>query len=929
MLRDFNTLQSRLLAGFLIPLTMAVFAGVVVVFLLRDIINAQESVARSKEILIKGYSVKANLEAMLAAKRGYHLLNDPELRRRYDHYSSLYLSDLEALGELVNGNDEHSAQIQQIQKRSLRRRHLAEEDFRLFEENRKDPNLPFPKDFWAKLHLSEIVKLSQEISSMVDEVIRQEEETLADREQTTKRKVNWGIWTISGTLLIALVAAVVIPWYLARTITRPVENLSQATRNLQQGTFTTITPQGPHEVVRLIRYFNMMGMALSERETMLRTAERRYQGLLGSFHNLLWSMNTEGQMGEDFAGWTGYTGQTAEQVQGEGWLSAIHPDDRERVTQAWRKALSSGEAFEEECRIRRHDREYRSFNCRCVPIHGSGKSILEWVCACTDITERKREELLRREKEAAESSSRAKSQFLARMSHELRTPLNAVIGMSKMLATQRFGPLTEKQADYNKDIIHAGEHLLALINDVLDLSRVEAGHLQIQPEKVRVRNVMEDLLATIRPLAEHKHQTLRHHIPEDDRDLLIDRGRFKQILFNLLSNAVKFTPETGSIEVRVDWVAQPHAQAATCTSDVAGGLRVEVEDTGPGIPFEDQEKIWEEFHQTKDRDRTIEGTGLGLSLVQKLTALLGGEVWLRSEPGKGSCFFVVVPVNYQGPAREAPESKREEPVTPVLGPRHKAEVLIIEDHEATNTLFADWLQDAGLKPSSAYNGADGLEMARRIRPGLILLDLRLPQVDGWQVLHELKNDPATSDIPVIIISVLDKGEISGSLEILDWFVKPLDQEHFLRRLRVSYAELFQGPRPLTALIVDDDPTYQKLLRELLVDEGIEVVQARNGREALEWLRDRIPDLLVVDLVMPEMDGFTLVERVRAEPRLRSVPIMIVTSKEINNEDWERLNGSIQSLMSKNRLTQDLFSQRLMRMGLIESDDESSARCPDN
>jgi CheY-like chemotaxis protein len=439
---------------------------------------------------------------------------------------------------------------------------------------------------------------------------------------------------------------------------------------------------------------------------------------------------------------------------------------------------------------------------------------------------------------------------------------------------------------------------------------------------------MEDLLATIRPLAEHKHQALRHHIPEDDRELLIDRGRFKQVLFNLLSNAVKFTPEQGSIEVRADWVAQPHAQAAACTSDVAGGLRVEVEDNGPGIPIEDQEKIWQEFHQTRDRDRTIEGTGLGLSLTKKLTALLGGEVWLRSEPGKGSCFFVVVPVEYVGPIHEAPVPKEPGPVTPVRKPRHKAEVLIIEDHEPTNTLFADWLRDAGLKPASAYNGAEGLEVARRLRPGLILLDLRLPKVDGWQVLHELKNDPVTSDIPVIIISVLDKGEISGSPEVLDWFVKPLDQEHFLRRLRVNYAELFQRPRPLTALIVDDDSAYRKLLSDLLVAEGMEVGESGNGREALVWLEVKVPDLLVVDLVMPEMDGFTLVEAVRADPRLRNVPIVIVTCKEINDEDWGRLNGTIQSLMSKNRLTQELFSQRLVRMGLLDPPDGPDNQGPE-
>jgi len=454
------------------------------------------------------------------------------------------------------------------------------------------------------------------------------------------------LWVVALTLATAVVLSILIPLRLYRSIVAPLQRLSEATDELRKGTFTTLTPTGPTELAVLASYFNMMGLALSERDTMLRTAERRYQGLLGSFNNLLWSAGPDGNFNGDFAGWLSYTGQREDDLRNDGWFQAIHADDRDRIQDEWRKAMQSSTPFTGTCRIRRHDNVYRLFSCRCVPIFNQN-TLLEWVCACTDITEREEQERLRREKDAAEAASRAKSAFLTRMSHELRTPLNAVLGMSKMLATGRFGELTDKQAEYLDDINKAGAHLLGLINDVLDISKVEAGQMRITPEPVAIGALLENTLTTVRPLATAKSQSLNLTLPQPDGTIVTDPARLQQVFLNLLSNAIKFTPAGGTIIVRAAWVRSTARTAPPESLDEAEAIRFEVEDNGIGIPVEEQGRIWDEFHQAANRQTTADGTGLGLALVRRLLILLGGTIWLDSAPGQGSRFSFVLPYRNQ------------------------------------------------------------------------------------------------------------------------------------------------------------------------------------------------------------------------------------------------------------------------------------------
>jgi PAS domain S-box-containing protein len=793
MLGFVSSLRSRLLLGSVIPVLLFLGAAVVAYLTIHRLLDAQEWEQHSREALVKAYDAKAHISACMAAKRGHHLLGYEEFRQQYDQHHRDFQEEIHRLRELVDNDETQRARVDAAARLAKQWYTLAGFDFTLFEGK-----LPLiPEEAQRQVgheHLSRMVELSEQIREVIDEVIHTEEDRLDGWHTQVQQATNESIWILSLALASASVLALLIPWLIAVSITQPICKLREATDQLRHGTFTTLVPTGPSEIAVLIQYFNMLGLALSERERFFQISERRYQGLVGSLSNLLWTMDAQGALGVDFASWATFTGQTEEEVKGEGWLQAVHRDDRDRITQAWRRALASRTAFEEECRLRRHDGCYRTFRCRCVPLFGSGDQIVEWVCGCIDITERREGELLKQQKEAAEAASRTKSAFLAKMSHELRTPLNAIIGMSKMLATQRFGPLNHKQTDYVADVIRAGEHLLGLINDVLDLSRVEAGHLKVEVRKIPITATVRETLATIRPLAEAKQHELRLQPPEPDGEIDTDLARFKQVLLNLLSNAVKFTPLGGKVTVRCSWVRAADQEAVPCAIDQAGALRIDVEDTGVGIPLEEQKSIWEEFRQASSRLQTTEGTGLGLALTRRLVGLLGGTIWLHSVPGEGSCFSFVLPRATTGHEQAPPVLATDRPQG---ANGNGALALVVEDHEPTNKLLCDWLVGEGLRTTSAFTGPEGLEQARRLRPQVILLDLKLPRLDGWQVLTELKADPITSALPILIVTALDNRKLPGNLDVVDWLVKPVDREGLVGSLRASCPDLFARDHPLT------------------------------------------------------------------------------------------------------------------------------------
>ncbi len=535
-------------------------------------------------------------------------------------------------------------------------------------------------------------------------------------------------------------------------------------------------------------------------------------------------------------------------------------------------------------------------------------SVREWIGTCADTTEARQRAALEQQRDAAEAASRAKSEFLTRMSHELRTPLNAVIGMSKMLATQRFGALNAKQLDYLTDITRAGEHLLALINDILDLSKIEAGKMEVQADPFSATTAVQTLASTLRPLAESRKVALRLSPRAEEGQLQTDPARFRQVLYNLLSNAIKFTPSGGEVAVSWQWLAAPRLDGPVVPEAEADAIRLSVRDSGVGIAPEDQQTIWEEFRQVRPTSpEGQQGTGLGLALTRRLVSLLGGTIGLESTVDRGSTFTVVLP-------RHLPHSDESCEACWANGSRPLA--LVIEDHRPTNKLLCDWLAGAGLRTQAAFDGQAGLELARSSHPALILLDIHLPILDGWQVLTELKGDPALAGIPVTIISVNEDRPRPNSFAVLDFFVKPVERDTFLRRLREVQPQLFTEDPPRRVLLVDDNPRDRKLFGDLLRGEKLEVVEATGGQQALECIEQRPVDLVMIDLTMPEVDGFTVVEKLRTRPDLANLPIIVVTARDIGSEVEQRLHGRIQAILQKHRLTPERLHQQLQTLGLV-------------
>ncbi|WP_448591675.1 response regulator, partial [Thermoflexus hugenholtzii] len=462
---------------------------------------------------------------------------------------------------------------------------------------------------------------------------------------------------------------------------------------------------------------------------------------------------------------------------------------------------------------------------------------------------------------------RLKTQFIANMSHELRTPLNSIIGFSRVILKGIDGPLTEAQRQDLTAIYNAGQHLLGLINDILDLSKIEAGRMELQFSEVDMREIIRGVMSTAVGLTRDKPIELRQEVPEDLPPVWADPQRARQVLLNLVSNAAKFTDQ-GFIAVRA-WADESFVTIA-------------VQDTGIGIPKEKQEEIFQEFTQVESgTTRRYGGTGLGLAIARRLVELMGGRIWVESEVGKGSTFFFTLP-------RARPQLAGEpRPGRPVI--------LCIDDDPGVITLYRRYLEKHGFEVVGLTDPREALETARRLRPDAITLDIMMPQKDGWTVLQELKADPQTRAIPVIICSILDERGQGFSLGAAEYLVKPFTEEELLEAIQ----RVDGRPRPLKVLVIDDSEGDRQLIRRVLENAGgYHVLEAANGPEGVALARRERPDLVILDLMMPEMDGFAVVEALREDPSTRSLPILVLTAKALTEEDRRRLNGRIERLLQK-------------------------------
>ena len=507
-------------------------------------------------------------------------------------------------------------------------------------------------------------------------------------------------------------------------------------------------------------------------------------------------------------------------------------------------------------------------------------------------------------RQEAEEANQAKSAFLANMSHELRTPMNAIIGYSEMLIEEAEDLEPDEMADDLQKILSAGRHLLGLINDVLDLSKIEAGKMTLYLEDFDVPELLDGVVSTVGSLLERNRNKLSLDSSSDVGVMHADVTKVRQCLLNLLSNASKFT-EDGVISVRVS-VVDGHGD-----EDSAECVQFAVSDTGIGMTDEQMARLFQSFSQAdSSTTRKYGGTGLGLAISRRFARLMGGDITVSSEVGVGSTFTLTVPrvvsevTSASGEVHAVPATPGAitEPSDPEGMPvvAARGTVLIIDDDPASADLVRRHLQTEGFRAVIAQSGEQGIDLARQLVPDAITLDVMMPGLDGWDVLQTIKSDPALCSIPVVMMSVLDNHLLARSLGASGWLHKPLHRPELKQLL--SAIQSSGGPEPPRLLVVEDEPANAEWLRKLLERRGWLVVHAANGHEALAEIAHVRPSLILLDLMMPEMDGLQFLERLRLNPLAASIPVVVLTAKDLTPDDHRRLNGRVADVLTKGNIT---------------------------
>jgi len=526
-------------------------------------------------------------------------------------------------------------------------------------------------------------------------------------------------------------------------------------------------------------------------------------------------------------------------------------------------------------------------------LQGGDGAVSGFLCAGTDMTERDRVQAeIRTAMEATEEANRTKSAFLANMSHELRTPLNAIIGYSEMLMEECEDAGNDDFVPDLKNIRTAGKHLLGLINSVLDLSKIEAGKVELVVESFPVHELVSELVTMAKPLVDKNRNKFVVECDDSIGEMNSDALRLRQILFNLISNACKFT-EAGTVTLRV---LRTSVERIEC-------IEFHIADTGIGMTPEQAKRLFTPFMQADaSTTKKFGGTGLGLSISKKLCELMGGAIWFDSEQGSGSVFHVRLPagqdraasVHVRGPSMAGlPVVAKEAPAlaTPVQGT-----VLVIDDDPTVRDLLGRMLRRQGYRVLDAWGGEEGLRQAREHHPDLIMLDVVMPDRDGWSVLAELKASPETANIPVVMSTMIDDRDKGMGLGAAEYVVKPVERDSFLRLIEKYRPK--NRAEPLV-LVIDDDPTIRDMLVRTLTRAGWHTAEAENGAVGLDNLRTQRPDVIVLDLMMPVMGGFEFLAHLRESDAWRAIPVVVVTALDLNADERARLAARVETVVEKN------------------------------
>ncbi len=582
--------------------------------------------------------------------------------------------------------------------------------------------------------------------------------------------------------------------------------------------------------------------------------------------------------------------------------------------QFWETITTGGEWRGEFLNKKKNGDEFWVFTSTSS-IKDSQGNIQHYIALQEDITLRKiKEAELQEAKKAAEEANKAKSQFLAKMSHELRAPLNAIIGYSEML--------TEEAQDLQQDefipdlekIRSAGKHLLSLINDILDLSKIEAGKMTLYLEKFDIGSMLQDVVSTSKPLLDKNQNQLVEDYTENLGSMFADVTKIRQILFNLLSNASKFT-EKGTIHLEV----YPEGEASSRM------ICFKVTDTGIGMSPDQLSHLFGDFVQADtSTTRKYGGTGLGLSISKRFCEMMGGSISVESGLEKGSVFTAKIPVEVNNPEAEIKIEpvKKTELKTAVTSKdkttRKKDTILVIDDDPVMQDIMRRTLQKDGFQVVSALNGEEGLRLARELHPMAITLDVMMPNMDGWSVLTVLKSDINCQNIPVIMLSIVDDKNMGYALGANDYLTKPVDKEQVLRLLNQFRPE---GKGTGIIMVVEDDAPTRELISRTIRKEGYATLEAENGLKALETLSLNLPDLILLDLMMPEMDGFEFLSEMHKNNQWADIPVVVITAKELTRDEFEYLQKTVTNIIQKGGYSQEeLLSEIQHRLKTISQED---------
>jgi PAS domain S-box-containing protein len=652
-------------------------------------------------------------------------------------------------------------------------------------------------------------------------------------------------------------------------------------------------------------------------EEALRASEEKYRSLIDHIPDVVWTADANRDLiyiSGNAVKVLGY--DSGELLGGQSWLDRIHPEDAARVGQAYQKLFSDGEKFDVEYRVCRKDGEWIWLHNRAL-VTRPGVGIMCADGIFKDITQRRlAEAAIQQTKDAAEAANLAKSQFLANMSHELRTPLNAIIGFSEILADKTFGELNDRQLKYSNNILNSGRHLLQLINDILDLAKVEAGRVELMRNTFSVAKALSEVQTIVKTLANKKHISLEFEVAPDLPALFADEAKFKQVMYNLLSNAIKFTPDGGKV------FATAGIQNATSADASPPGesLRVAVTDTGIGIKVNDQERVFKEFEQVDSSyGRQQQGTGLGLALTKRLVEMHGGRIWVESEgvEGKGSSFIFLMPLPKTEIAptqlTEKPDA-RDDTIRPL--------VLVVTNDDPDQQLVGNYLTGAGYDVAVVSETAAMIAALKVRRPYAVVIDRKMggagqsPEQSKSDFSDTLIQRKCHSRIPAAIPQLIFEGDGNGGLAFSLLGKEGAASGRTSSRLvdAIRQSDKTVGKELKTVLVIDDEPAILELLTKTLLQKGFRVLRASDGRTGVEFATKYLPDVIILDFSMPQFSGTQIVEQLRAHPRTKNIPILINTGTVLNEEERQRLAGHVQSITSKTE-RENLLSE-LERLGAL-------------